>query len=51
MLGKLDSGIESKLTKSNSGSFGHVVLCAHGFIPIVLHIMKPIKGQEDFIVM
>jgi len=51
MLRKLDLGIESKLTKSNTGGFGHMVLCTHDFLPMVLPIKELIKGWEDFFVM
>jgi len=30
---------------------GHMVLCTHGFLHVILHVMEPIKGWEDFIVM
>ena len=30
---------------------GHMVLCTHGFQLMVLHVMEPIKGFEEFIVM
>ena len=29
---------------------GHMVLCTHGILPVVLYVMEPIKGWKDFIV-
>ena len=29
---------------------GHMVLCTHGILPMVLYVMEPIKGSKDFIV-
>ena len=30
---------------------GHMVLCTHGIMPVVLYVMESIKGWKDFIVM
>ena len=30
---------------------GHMVLCTHSIMPVVLYVMELIKGWKDFIVM
>ena len=30
---------------------GHMVLCTHTILPVVLYVMELIKGWKDFIVM
>jgi len=30
---------------------GHMVLCTHGILHVVLYVMEPIKCSKDFIVM
>ena len=30
---------------------GHMVLCTHSILPVVLYVMERIKGLKDFIVM
>lgn len=50
MLGKINSGFESRLTLLKNNGLITWYGVPMVLLPMVLHVMEPIKGLEDFIV-